>query len=49
MKKTIFLYAEQGMGNGKIENIRDVVYVDPEKFDKLKTKQIAHEISEINL
>jgi hypothetical protein len=36
------------MGNGKIENICDVVYVDPEKFDKLKTKQIAQEIGEIN-
>jgi hypothetical protein len=36
------------MGNGKIESIFDVVYVDPEKFDKLKTKQIANEIGEIN-
>ncbi|HCE56994.1 MAG TPA: pyruvate, phosphate dikinase [Prolixibacteraceae bacterium] len=44
----IFMYAEQGMGNGKVENIYDVVYVDPAKFDKLKTKQIAQEISEIN-
>ncbi len=47
-KDQIFMYAEQGMGNGKIENIHDVVYVDPQKFDKHKTKQIAHEISEIN-
>ena len=44
----IFMYAEQGMGNGKVENIHDVVYVDPAKFDKLKTKQIAQEISDIN-
>ncbi len=44
----IFLYAEQGMGNGKIEDIRDVVYVDPDKFDKMKTKQMAREISEMN-
>ncbi|MGE0021017.1 MAG: PEP/pyruvate-binding domain-containing protein [Draconibacterium sp.] len=44
----IFMYAEQGMGNGKVENIYDVVYVDPAKFDKLKTKQIAQEISDIN-
>jgi hypothetical protein len=44
----VFIYAEHGMGNGKIENIRDVVYVDPERFDKLKTKEIAQEISEFN-
>ena len=44
----IFMYAEQGMGNGRVENIHDVVYVDPAKFDKLKTKQIAQEISDIN-
>jgi hypothetical protein len=42
------MYAELGMGNGKIESIYDVVYVDPEKFDKLKTKQIAQEIGIIN-
>ena len=44
----IFMYAEQGMGNGKVENIRDVVYVDPEKFDKMQTKQMAQEIGEFN-
>ena len=44
----IFMYAESGMGNGIIEDIRDVVYVDPEKFDKMKTRQIAHEINEMN-
>ncbi len=48
-EENIFMFAEHGMGNGKIENIYDVVYVDPEKFDKHKTKQIAHEIAEINL
>jgi CheY-like chemotaxis protein len=45
----VFMYAEKGMGNGKIKDIRDVVYVDPENFDKLKTKEIAREISELNL
>ena len=47
-EENVFMYAEQGMGNGKIDDIYDVVYVDPEKFDKLKTKQIAQEIGEIN-
>ncbi|WP_346854980.1 PEP/pyruvate-binding domain-containing protein [uncultured Draconibacterium sp.] len=44
----VFMYAERGMGNGKIEDIRDVVFVDPDKFDKMKTKQMASEISKIN-
>ncbi len=44
----VFMYAEQGMGNGKIEDIRDVVYVDPETFDKMQTKQMAREISDMN-
>ena len=37
-----------GDHDGKIEDIRHVVYVDPGKFDKLKTKQMAHEIKELN-
>jgi hypothetical protein len=44
----VFMYAERGMGNGMIEDIRDVVFVDPDKFDKMKTKQMASEISKIN-
>ncbi|WP_167612993.1 PEP/pyruvate-binding domain-containing protein [Maribellus sediminis] len=44
----VFMYAERGMGNGMIQNIRDVVYVDPEKFDRMKTKQIAAEIKQLN-
>ncbi len=44
----IFMYAEHGMGNGKIDGIRDVVYVDPEKFDRMQTKQMAREISKMN-
>lgn len=46
--KEIFVYTERGMGNGKIETISDIVYVDPDKFDKTKTRQMAKEISEIN-
>jgi hypothetical protein len=44
----IFMYAEHGMGNGRIDDIRDVVYVDPDKFDKMQTKQMAREISQMN-
>lgn len=36
------------MGNGFIENICDVVYVNLEKFDKLKTLEMVSEIEKIN-
>lgn len=44
----IVLRANKGMGNGKIEHISDVVYIDPEKFDRLKTEEMADEIKAIN-
>jgi hypothetical protein len=44
----VFMYAERGMGNGKIDTIRDIVYVDPDKFDRVKTRQMATEITQIN-
>jgi len=42
------LYAQKGMGNGKIEGIRDVIYVPADTFNKLKTREIADEISRFN-
>jgi hypothetical protein len=36
------------MGNGFIENISDVVFVDLEKFDKLRTLEMVAEIEKIN-
>lgn len=44
----ILMYAEHGMGNGKIENIKHVIYVDPDRFDKMRTRQMAQEISRLN-
>src|SRR5690606_1711465 len=44
----VFMYAERGMGNGIIDNLRDIVYVDPERFDRVKTRQMASEITQIN-
>lgn len=44
----MLLRATKGMGNGKINNIRDVVYIDPDKFDRLKTEEMAAEIKQLN-
>jgi hypothetical protein len=36
------------LGNGEIDNISDIVFVKPEKFESKFTKQIAREIETIN-
>jgi CheY-like chemotaxis protein len=47
-KEKLFLYTEKGMGNGKIEDVFDVIYCDPDKFDKSKTEQMVTELEELN-
>lgn len=46
-EKTL-MYAKRGMGNGFVTGIKDVIFVDPEKFDKMKTREIAAEINQFN-
>ncbi len=47
-KEKIILFTNQGMGNGLIDYITDVIFVDTEKFDKRKTEEIALEIERFN-
>jgi hypothetical protein len=44
----LILFSDKGMGNGIIEDVLDVIYVDPESFDKSKTMEMADEIEIIN-
>lgn len=44
----VLLKTSKSMGNGKIENIQDIVYVVPELFDHMKTEDMAKEIEQIN-
>jgi hypothetical protein len=44
----LLLFSENGMGNGMINNISDVIYVDMKKFDKLKTEKMRDEIEMLN-
>lgn len=48
IKEDLLLYTEQGMGNGKIDNIFDVIYADIHRFDKSKTNEMVQEISILN-
>ncbi|MFZ4520154.1 MAG: PEP/pyruvate-binding domain-containing protein [Bacteroidales bacterium] len=47
-KDEILLYSEKEMGNGMIDTIEEVVFVDPDTFDKGKTIEMAEEIEKIN-
>jgi hypothetical protein len=47
-KEEILLYSEKEMGNGQIDTINEVVFVDPDTFDKSKTVEMAEEIDRIN-
>ncbi|MCF8368340.1 MAG: pyruvate, phosphate dikinase [Bacteroidales bacterium] len=46
--KSILLYSEKVMGNGLIDTIQDVIYVDRNKFDKSKTMEMVTEIETLN-
>jgi len=42
------MFSESGMGNGLVEDIHDVIFVDPDLFKKDMTPDIALKIAEIN-
>ncbi|HPE35259.1 MAG TPA: PEP/pyruvate-binding domain-containing protein [Bacteroidales bacterium] len=47
-KEKIIIYSDKGMGNGVIDTLTDVIYVDTEAFDKSKTPEMAEEIDQLN-
>lgn len=47
-RKDMLLYTESSLGNGEIEQIQDVIYINVDKFDKLKTIEMAEEIARLN-
>ena len=42
------IHSDRALGNGIINNIKDIIYVIPETFDSTKTVMIAEEIEKIN-
>ena len=42
------MYATRGMGNGIVSDIKDILFVDPDRFDKMNTREIAQEINQFN-
>ncbi|MDC7124129.1 MAG: PEP/pyruvate-binding domain-containing protein [Spirochaetales bacterium] len=47
-KDDMLLYTEESLGNGIIDDIKDIVFIDPERFDKTKTVEMCREIEKIN-
>jgi hypothetical protein len=47
-KGDMIICAERSMGNGMVDDITDLVYVDPSLFNKMKTKEIALHIEQLN-
>ncbi len=47
-KADAILYTEQSLGNGAPDNITDIIYADPDLFDKLDTETMAKEIEFLN-
>lgn len=44
----IILSSNRAMGNGRIENIKDIIYVKMKNFDKSNNSKIAVEIEQLN-
>jgi len=47
-KDQMLLLSEKGMGNGLIDDLTDVIYVDPKTFDKRNTLEMVKEIEILN-
>jgi hypothetical protein len=47
-KDEVLIYSERAMGNGSIENIKDIIYIKTEKFSPSNNRLIANEIEHIN-
>lgn len=44
----IVLITKKSMGNGLINDIRDVIYIEPSKFNNMLTEKMAEEIDRMN-
>lgn len=44
----VICHSQQVLGDGVIKNVRDIVYVDIDKFDRAASKQVADEVALFN-
>jgi hypothetical protein len=46
--ENLICQSEQVLGNGAIQDIYDIIIVDPDRFDRSKSRETAREVSDIN-
>ncbi len=47
-KSKMILYSGSSLGNGEIEDLFDIIFIDPKKFNKLKTLEMVDEMEYMN-
>ena len=47
-RDNVVLYTQQSLGNGRVRGVTDIIFADPDVFDKLQTEQMATEIGYLN-
>ena len=47
-KERLWLYTQQSLGNGVVDDIDDVIYIDNDTFNKLETIEMVDEINRLN-
>ncbi|MCK5773881.1 MAG: phosphoenolpyruvate synthase [Thermoplasmata archaeon] len=47
-KGAAVIRSEKVMGNGRVDDIRDIIFVPPDTFDSSMTREIANEIGKLN-
>ncbi|MBN1952916.1 MAG: hypothetical protein JW801_17055 [Bacteroidales bacterium] len=47
-RSSMLVYSESSLGNGEIDTLKDILFIDPSKFDKLKTIEMVAEMEYMN-
>ena len=47
-KDEAYLYTTQSLGNGRVGDVTDIIFLEPDIFDKMRTEQMAKEIGYLN-
>jgi hypothetical protein len=47
-REELLLYSERAMGNGRIGDLHDLIYVDPRRFDRGHTVEMSAELDRLN-
>lgn len=45
---TLLGSSESILGNGEVDDIHDIIVVDPERFDRARSREVAREVAQLN-